>query len=91
MEKKKIILLTIIIALFLIGCTSGKVVYLRQYDEAIMLRQDVKRVKVWIKTKDDQIIPGKADLREGSFVLLLDEEDLRGMGLEYLIDLIKSR
>jgi hypothetical protein len=39
------------------------------------LRQDVKNVKVWVKTKDGEIIPGKMTLPNGWYCLPLEEED----------------
>jgi hypothetical protein len=44
------------------------------HGDAVRLRQDVKNVKVWVKTKDGEIVPGKMTLHEGWYCLPLDED-----------------
>ena len=57
-----------LIALFsvfvIIGCATTDVVYVPPGD-AVKLRETVKGVKVWIKTADKIVMPGKADLYNG--------------------------
>ena len=70
----KIVCVFIIFAV-IVGC-GGKVIYLDPGD-AVRLRQDVKNVKVWVKTKDGEIIPTKTDLKEGGFYMMLTGDDLK--------------
>lgn len=50
------------------GCTLVapriKTIYVPEGD-AVMLRQDVKGVKIWAKTKDQDPVAGKMTLEEG--------------------------
>jgi len=66
-----------ILAVFLAAC-SIRTVYVPQGD-AVKLRETVKNVKVWVKTKNDDIVAGKMDLPEGWFCLPLDDEDLKDL------------
>ena len=63
---------------FLFLSCSIRTVYVPEGD-AVKLRQDVKNVKVWVKTKNDDIVAGKMDLYEGWFCLPLDDEDLKDL------------
>ena len=56
----------IIFLLFLAGCATTDVVYVPPGD-AVKLRETIKGVKVWIKTTDKIVLPGKTDLYEGWF------------------------
>lgn len=56
----------IICLLFLAGCATTDVVYVPPGD-AVKLRETVKNVKVWIKTTERIVLPGKTDLHEGWF------------------------
>lgn len=64
-----------IIGFILITCVSmtgcdwfTRTVYVPS-GKAVRLRQDVQNVKVWVKTKDGETIPGSMTLKEGWFVL----------------------
>ncbi len=67
-------LLALILILLFTGCAYYKTVYV-PHGDAVRLRQDVKNVKVWIKTKDGDIVPGKMTLPNGWYCLPLEEED----------------
>jgi hypothetical protein len=67
----------IILSAFIFGCPV-RTVYVPQGD-AVKLRETVKGVKVWVKTKSDDIVAGKMDLYEGWFCLPLDEADLQSL------------
>ncbi len=59
-------------------CLSGcgtRTVYVRG-SEPVRLRQDLKRVKVWVAAKDGKEIPGVVDIPEG-YYCLPDPEDPR--------------
>ncbi len=72
MFKRFVIVLTA--TLMLVGCLSlYRTIYV-PHGDAVKLRETIKDVKVWIKTKDGEIIPGKMDLPEGWYCLPLDEE-----------------
>jgi len=68
----KKIFIAFLLALFLAGCVN-KVVYVPAGD-AVKLRETIKKAKVWIKTKDGEIVPGEMDLPNGWFCLPLDEK-----------------
>jgi hypothetical protein len=51
-----------------------KTVYV-PHGDAVRLRETVKGVKVWVKTKDGDIVPGEMDLPEGWYCLPLEDED----------------
>jgi len=64
----------IFIALFLfVGCAT-RTVYV-PHGQAVRLRQPVKNVKVWVKTKDGSTEPSKMDIPEGWFCLPLGGGD----------------
>lgn len=52
------------------GCVNPyiRTVYV-PHGQAVRLRQTVKNVKVWVKTKQGEIVPGKMDLPEGWYCL----------------------
>lgn len=52
------------------GCFS-KVVYVPA-GKSVMLRQELKSVKVWAKDAKGNLVPGTLTLREGWFVLPCD-------------------
>jgi hypothetical protein len=58
----------IILLLIIQGCTlmapKIKTIYVPEGD-AVMLRQDVKNVDIWAKTKDNEPVAGKMTLEEG--------------------------
>jgi hypothetical protein len=60
---------------FLTGCAGLYTTVYVPHGDAVRLRQDVKNVKVWVKTKDGEIIPGKMTLPNGWYCLPLEEED----------------
>jgi hypothetical protein len=62
--------------LFLLsGCAGLYTTVYVPHGDAVRLRQDVKNVKVWIKTKDGDTVPGKMTLPNGWYCLPLEEED----------------
>jgi hypothetical protein len=66
---------TFSLLIFLIGCSGlWKTVYV-PHGDAVRLRETVKNVKVWVKTKNGDIVPGKMDLPEGWYCLPLEDED----------------
>ena len=63
-----------VIALAILISSCGyKTVYV-PHGDAVRLRERVKNVKVWVKTKDGDIVPGKMDLPDGWYCLPLDDE-----------------
>ena len=66
-------LLFIVVILSIVACTN-KVVYV-PHGDAVRLRETVKQVKVWVKTKDGEILPGKVDLPNGWYCLPLEDEE----------------
>lgn len=70
MFKRAILYLLLLI--FIVSC-SNTIVYV-PHGDAVRLRQDVKNVKVWVKTKDGEIVPGEMDLPNGWYCLPLDED-----------------
>jgi len=68
--KKIFILISLI---FFLGCASNTIVYV-PHGDAVKLRETVKNVKVWIKTKDGEIVPGVMDLPNGWFCLPYEEK-----------------
>lgn len=63
------VITVMLIASFLSGCAHfTNTVYVPD-GAAVRLREEVKNVKVWIKTKDGKIVPGKINLPEGWYCL----------------------
>jgi len=75
----------ILALLFLSGC-AVRTIYVQE-GEAVMLRETIKKAKVWIKAENGDKIPGSMPLQEGWFVMSLSDDELREMGLEDLIEL----
>jgi hypothetical protein len=69
----KTICIFVFVLVFLFACTN-KVVYV-PHGDAVKLRQDIKNVKVWVKTKDGEIVPGKMDLHNGWYCLPLEDDE----------------
>jgi len=69
-SKKTVGRIALVLALALCqGCTwFTRTVYV-PHGQAVRLRQEVKDVKVWVKTKEGEIVPGEMDLPEGWFCL----------------------
>lgn len=67
----------LVLCAFIFGCPV-RTVYVPQGD-AVKLRETVKDVKVWVKTKSGDIVAGQMDLPEGWFCLPLDDEDLKDL------------
>lgn len=63
----------LIITAIITSCGMYRTVYV-PHGDAVKLRETVKDVKVWVKTKDGEVVPGKMNLPEGWFCLPLDEE-----------------
>lgn len=70
MYKK--IFIIFFIALFLAIACVNKVVYV-PHGDAVKLRETIKKAKVWVKTKEGDIVPGTMDLPNGWFCLPLEE------------------
>lgn len=68
----------VILAFLFLSCGVRTTVYVPEGD-AVKLRQDVKGVKVWVKTKNDDIVAGKMDLHEGWFCAPLTDEDFEDL------------
>lgn len=64
----------IALVVFLISSCGFRTVYV-PHGDAVRLRETVKDVKVWVKTKDGDIVPGKMNLPEGWYCLPLEEEE----------------
>lgn len=66
---KQLFILAFVLCLFS-GCVSPytRTVYV-PHGQAVRLRQTVKNVKIWAKTKTGEIVPGKIDLPEGWYCL----------------------
>jgi hypothetical protein len=67
---------TFITLIALAGCATSTTVYITQGD-AVRLREDVKNVKVWVKTKEGEKLPSVMTLEEGGFYMKLVGEDLK--------------
>lgn len=67
--KVFIVLLSFI---FFVGC-ANTIVYV-PHGDAVKLRETIKDAKVWVKTKDGEIVPGTMDLPNGWYCLPLDEK-----------------
>lgn len=65
----KIYLLIFMIALS--GCAFTKTVYV-PHGQAVRLRQELKNVKVWVRTSDDKTLPSSMTIPEGWFCLPKD-------------------
>lgn len=68
----KLLIVILVSSLISVGCIN-KVVYV-PHGDAVRLRQNVKNVKVWVKTKEGEIVPGKMNLPEGWYCLPLEDE-----------------
>lgn len=63
------ILLVLCLLFVCSGCiTFGRTVYV-PHGQAVRLREEVKDVKVWVKTQDGEIVPGNMDIPEGWYAL----------------------
>jgi len=61
----KRLLVIAVFALLLSGCSLiTRTIYI-PHGQAVRLRQEVKNVKVWVKTKDGETAEGKMTLPEG--------------------------
>lgn len=60
---------------FLTGCAGLYTTVYVPHGDAVRLRETVKNVKVWVKTKDGDIVPGKMNLPEGWYCLPLEDEN----------------
>ena len=69
--------LCITICFLFLSCAT-RTVYVPEGD-AVKLRETVKNVKVWVKTKNDDIVAGKMDLHEGWFCAPLTDEDFEDL------------
>ncbi len=54
---------------FLTACGGWYTTVYVPHGDAVRLRETVKDVDVWVKTKTGDIVPGKMDLPEGWYVL----------------------
>lgn len=73
--KKKLVKTVGTFSLFVLLVSCGyKTVYV-PHGDAVRLRETIKDVKVWVKTKDGDIVPGKIDLPEGWYCLPLEDDD----------------
>jgi len=67
----KRIFIALLISLFLASCVN-KVVYV-PHGDAVKLRETIKKAKVWVKTREGEIVPGTMDLPNGWYCLPLEE------------------
>ena len=66
-------LLVVFLVLLCSGCSLiTRTIYI-PHGQAVRLRQEVKNVKVWVKTKDGEIAEGKITLPEGWYCLPSDD------------------
>ena len=66
-------LLVVFLVLLCSGCSLiTRTIYI-PHGQAVRLRQEVKNVKVWVKTKDGETAEGKMTLPEGWYCLPEDE------------------
>ena len=63
----KITLLAVFLTSFSSGCFT-KTIYVPP-GKSVMLRQDVKNVKIWAKDSEGKRVPGKITLKNGWFVV----------------------
>lgn len=64
---RKLLMLVFIVCLS--GCTFfTKTVYV-PHGQSVRLRETVKKVDVWVITKDGEIVPGNLDLPDGWYCL----------------------
>ena len=69
----KRIFIVLLISLFFAACVN-KVVYV-PHGDAVKLRETIKKAKVWVKTKEGEIVPGTMDLPNGWYCLPLSENE----------------
>jgi len=50
------------------GCAFTRTIYV-PHGQAVRLRETVKGVDVWVKTKEGELVSGKVDLPEGWYAL----------------------
>jgi len=66
-------LLVVFLVLLCSGCSLiTRTIYI-PHGQAVRLRQEVRNVKVWVKTKDGEIAEGKITLPEGWYCLPSDD------------------
>ena len=66
-------LLVVFLVVLCSGCSLiTRTIYI-PHGQAVRLRQEVKNVKVWVKTKDGEIAEGKITLPEGWYCLPSDD------------------
>ena len=69
----KKLLIILLIGIVLASCVN-KIVYV-PHGDAVKLRETIKGAKVWVKTKEGDIVPGTMDLPNGWYCLPLEEKD----------------
>ena len=66
-------LLVVFLVVLCSGCSLiTRTIYI-PHGQAVRLRQEVRNVKVWVKTKDGEIAEGKITLPEGWYCLPSDD------------------
>ena len=68
------LIISLLIAVSIIACAGMYTTIYVPHGDAVRLRETVKNVKVWIKTKEGEIIPGKMDLPAGWYCLPLESD-----------------
>lgn len=66
---------SLVVLIFLVGCGGMYTTVYVPHGDAVRLRETVKDVKVWVKTKDGDTVPGKMDLHEGWYCLPMEDEE----------------